>query len=261
MEIKIGSVFPPGITAIGLFISLMICLEIGRRLALRRGSLRSSDGNVGIGTIDGAIFALLGLLIAFTFSGAANRFDMRRELIVKEANALGTAWLRVDLLPAESQPAVRDLFRKYLDLRLEFYQDVLAENARETLRKSDAVQAELWARTVAATSEGRSPQAPMLLLPALNEVFDIRTSRTVALLTHPPMPIFAMLGAVSLISALLAGHGMAGSGRRSLLHMLSFGLVTSVAVFVILDLEYPRAGWIRIDMMDQVLRDLRQSFG
>src|SRR6185436_17454554 len=93
-------------------------LEIGRRVGARRLALDPEGAKASTWAIDGAVFGLLGLLIAFTFSGAAARFDTRRQMIVEEANAIGTAWLRLDLLPAGVQPALRDKFRQYLDARL-----------------------------------------------------------------------------------------------------------------------------------------------
>ena len=106
---------------VALFVGMVLLLEIGRRIGVRRIADDPEGAQVGIGAVNGAVFALLGLLIAFTFSGAATRFDERRNLIVQETNDIGTAYLRLDLLPPIAQPALRDLFRKYLDARLEIY--------------------------------------------------------------------------------------------------------------------------------------------
>ena len=101
--------------------------------------------------MDGAVFALLGLLVAFTFSGAASRFDARRHLIVEETNAIGTAYLRLDLLPASAQPALRDLFRRYLDSRLEVYRKLPdLDAAKAELARSTQLQGEIWSQAVAA---------------------------------------------------------------------------------------------------------------
>jgi hypothetical protein len=97
--------------AIALFLGILLLLDIGRRIGVRRLTDGPEGARVGTGTIEGAVFALLGLLIAFTFSGAGSRFDDRRALIVEETNYIGTAYLRLDLLPASAQPALRDLFR------------------------------------------------------------------------------------------------------------------------------------------------------
>jgi hypothetical protein len=99
----------------------------------------------------------------------------------------------------------------------------------------------------------------MLLLPALNAMIDITTTRTMATQMHPPTIIFVMLFGLALASAMLAGYAMAGAKTRSWLHMLGFAVALAVSVYVILDLEFPRLGLIRVDPFDQALVDLRKS--
>ena len=241
-----------------LFLGMVGCLECGYRLANRR--LKPEGGRAGAGAVEGAIFGLLGLLIAFTFSGAHTRFEARRQLVIQESNNIGTAWLRLDLLPPATQPPLRDLFREYVDARLAAYAklpDVPA--ARAELERSLQLQNDIWTQSVAACKLPDGQRAIMPLLSALNAMFDIVTNRTTALKTHTPTIVFGMLGVLALISALLAGMGMAGATRRSWVHILGFALIISLTVYVILDLEYPRLGLIRIDSMDQLLRDVRHD--
>jgi hypothetical protein len=247
------------LTAIGLFAGILLLLEVGRRIGVRRMARDSEGARAGSGAVEGAVFGLIGLLIAFTFSGGAARFDARRQLVTEEANDIGTAWLRLDLLPAGAQPALRESFRRYVDSRLEVYARLPdLQAAQAALGRSSALQGEIWAQAVAACREG-PPLAPMLLLPALNQMIDITTTRTMAAKTHPPMIIFAMLVVLTLIGALFAGYGMAAAKTRSWVHMLGFAFVMAAAVYIILDLEHPRMGLINIHAADQVLVDLRQS--
>jgi hypothetical protein len=242
--------------ACGLFLAMLACLEIGRRIGARRAA-QAGDAQAGAGVVEGAVFALLGLLIAFTFSGAAARFDQRRALIIEEANAIGTAYLRLDLLPAAAQEELREEFRRYLDARLATYRavpdlaKVEAENARAM-----ALQQEIWTRAVAASA---GSQATVLLLPALNQMIDITTTRTMAAQTHPPLILFALLFVLALLGALLAGHAMSSGRTRSWIHTATFALPLAGAVYVILDMEFPRLGFIRVDAFDRVLVDLRKS--
>jgi hypothetical protein len=242
----------------GLFVGMLVLSEVGRRIGVRRLAGDPEGATVGVGTVEGAVFGLLALLVAFTFSGAAARFDTRRQLIVEETNDIGTAYLRLDLLPTAAQPPLREHFRQYVAARLAVYRqlpDVAA--ATEALRRASTVQTEIWAQAVAGSREPDAhPDAAKLLLPALNAMFDITTTRTVALQTHPPTIIFAMLFVVALASALLAGHGLAGGKRRNWLHMVGFAAIITVAVYVILDLELPRLGLIRVEAFDQALVDL-----
>jgi hypothetical protein len=249
-----------GLLTVSLFVGMLLLLEIGRRLRLRRMAQEQDDG-AGMGAVEGAVFSLLGLLIAFTLYGAASRFDTRRQLIVEETKAIGTAYLRLDLLLTEAQPALREHFRRYVDARLEVYRklpDLAA--AQEALATSTTLQGEIWRQAVAAVlAESAPPQAPQVLLPALNVMIDITTTQTMAPRMHPPLVIFVLLFGLALVASLLAGYGMASSKARRWLHMLSFAVVIAVSIYVILDLEFPRLGFVRVDAFDQVLVELRES--
>src|SRR5262245_2274359 len=110
-----------GSTALGLLAGILLFLALGRALGRRAIARHDPNGLLGGGSLEAAVFGLLGLLIAFTFSGALTRFDQRRAQVVDEANAIGTAYLRIDLLPAASQPPLRAMFREYVDARLATY--------------------------------------------------------------------------------------------------------------------------------------------
>lgn len=244
-----------------LFAGMVVLLEVGRRIGVRRITADPEGAKAGTGAIDGAVFALLGLLIAFTFSGATSRFDERRNLIIEETNDVGTAYLRLDLLPASAQPPLRELFRQYLDARLETYEQLPdLEAAKASYDHSLILQEDIWQQAVAAA---RMPEAPVaantLLLPALNQMFDITTTRTAKMKMHPPPVIFAMLFGMVLISALLAGFGMAHGKSRSWVHIIGFTLTMALAVNVIINIEFPRKGLIRVEEFDQSLWELRKS--
>ena len=241
-----------------LFLGMIFFLEIGRRLRLR--SKADDKLTSGLSVVEGALFGLMGLVIAFTFSGAASRFDERRQLIVEEANDIGTAYMRLDLLPSAAQPAIRDLVRRYVDTRIQTYR-VLPDYdaALAEISKANDLQREIWNAAVAATRDDTKPQAAIVLLPALNEMFDIANTRFWATQIHPPVMIYVLLGILALVCALLAGFGMAGGTARSWIHIVGFSLILTLAVYVIIDMEYPRMGFIRVDSFDQALIDVRAS--
>jgi hypothetical protein len=243
-----------------LFLGMLGLLEVGRRVGRRRAAADPEHADAGLGAAEGAVFGLMGLLIAFTFSGAATRFDARRDLIVQEANDIGTAYLRIDLLPAAAQASLRESFRRYVDSRLATYAKLPdLDAARAEYARSTALQQDIWSQAVAACRQADQPAATTLLLPALNEMIDITTVRTMAVLAHPPTIVFAMLFLVALVSSLLAGVGMAVSKQRNWVHMIGFAAVLALSVYVILDLEFPRFGLIRVDAFDQALMDVRSS--
>jgi hypothetical protein len=241
--------------------AMMAALLAGRQIGRRRLADDPSAAVDGLGVIDGAVFAIFGLLIAFTFSGAGARFDERRGLIVQEANAVGTAWLRLDLLPAGTQPALRQLFRDYLDARIA--STALLPDEAAAKQQDDralSLQTDIWSQAVSAVQRpDLSPTVTSLLLPALNEMFDITTTRKMAAERHPPLAIWVLFCLLALVSAFLAGQGTARSKRASLPHLLGFPVVLASVVLLDIALEHPRLGLVTLASFDQVLLDVRAS--
>jgi len=245
---------------LGLFVGLLVCVEVGYEVGRRRAARDPDGARAGQAAIEVAVFGLLGLLLAFTFGGAASRFDARRGLVVEEANDVGTAWLRLDLLRAEDQPALRDLFRRYVDARIAMYKKMPDfEAARVELAKANTLQTEIWTRSLEGCRRAGGPEATLLLLPALNAMIDITTTRTRAALTHLPGPILGALLVVALLSAIVAGHAMSVAPTRNVLHGVLFAAAVAVTIYVILDYEHPRVGLIRLDHSDEVMSELRES--
>lgn len=248
----------PVLVAVGLIVGMAVVLDAGRRLGVRRRA--KTDGKLeGLGGVEGAVFGLLGLLIAFTFSEAASRFNVRREQIVEESNTIGTAWLRLDLLPADAQPALRDAFRRYVDARLTVFRRLSHPSRGETeTERAEGIQGEIWRMAVSACRD-QPLTVPMLVLPAINSMIDFAATRTQKALMHPPAVIYVTLCILAFASALIAGYDIGAVGTRSRFHTILFAIILGFAVDVILDLEFPRVGFIRIDSYDQVMVDLRQS--
>jgi hypothetical protein len=254
--------FPALATFFAVFLGagIFVLLLVGRHIGRRRAELDPEGSHTGIAAVDGAVFGMLGLLIAFTFSGAAGRFDERRILIVTEVNDIGTAWLRIDLLDAADQPALRELFRRYVDARLATYGDVRSA-ARVTAANAEALrqQAAIWKHAVGASRSGAAPEAARLLLPALTAMFDTAEMRRRVTTYHPPFVVFAMLATYAMVGAMLAGYGMSKSRALSRIHAFGFAIVLASTVYVIVDIEYPRRGFIRVDAADQAMIDLRRG--
>ena len=243
-----------------LFVAMLLCLEIGFRMGRRSAQKHPELTHEGIGAIDAAVFALLGLLLGFSFAGATSRLDSKREQIVNEANAIGTAYLRLDLLSASEQPEMRRLFRDYLDARLRAYEKLSDRAASEQeLANADKLQQKIWSRAIAAGQADSSHDATRLLLPAINDMIDVTASRTIALHSRLPRLIFCLLILVALLSALLAGYAMAQRPKRSGLHVFVYAMAVSLTVYAVLDLDSPRSGLIRLDAADNALFKLRDA--
>lgn len=242
--------------AVALIAVLVGAQELGRRTGRRWAEVKEQ---AGIGAIEASVLALLGLFLAFQMARAGGRLDVRRELIVREANAIRTAYLRLDLLAAEQRSELRELFRRYADSRIRFQEAMPnIQAARDADADSTKIQGEIWTKAVAACRQETGPPA-MLLLPALNQMIDVTAEGRVAALTHAPTPMLLLVVVVAVLSAFLGGFGMAAAPKRPMLHMLAFAFVTGITMCMILDLEYPRIGLIRIGTADQALLDARQS--
>lgn len=243
-----------------LCVGVLVCLRLGWWLGRKRLARLHVTDHAGLGAVEGAIFGLLGLLIAFTFTSAAARFDSRRELITQQLNAIGTAWLRLDLLDEPLRSEMRGHFRDYLDTLLAVTEDAEDAGAVDAaLVRLRGIETSIWA--IAADAARTSPSPPLgpVLLPPINEMFDMTTSRVMASRQHPPTAIYVMLGALVLVSALMAGFGMSRGKAQSLVHVFGFAAVLALSVYLILDLGYPRLGMIRIDKFDKGLIELRRS--
>jgi hypothetical protein len=243
-----------GLGAMGLLAGVLGLLELGRRIGVRHGSVE------GLSVLEGFIYSLLGLLLAFTFNGAAERFNQRRRLIIDEANAMGTAYRRVDLVPAAAQPAIRQAFRDYVDARAQVYRklpDIAATEAE--LVRIEGLKDHVWKLMLSGCREASNPSTFVMIVPALTEMFDAADLRTGIARVHPPFVVYLMLVIAMLVSSLLAGYGLGSHGAKSWLHFGAFAGMLVASVYVIVDLEYPRAGLIRVDSFDEVLRDVGKS--
>lgn len=243
-----------------VFVGMIFSLEVGLRVGRSRIQAKWEGEGVSYIALEGSVFGLMGLLIAFTFSTAASRFEMRRQLAVEETNDIRASWKRLDLLPASHQGPLRERFRQYVDARLSFYRSLAdQEQPSLALARTRALQDRIWADSVAACKEVPSPAVTTLVLGSTNAMIDITTSRAMAAQTHLPVAIRGLLVVLPLISSLLAGLNMAPNPRRCWLRVIGFALMVSITVYVILDLDYPRVGLIRLDQFDQALMELRTS--
>jgi hypothetical protein len=237
---------------------MLVFLEIGFQLGRKRRASRVGETNDEIGGVVAAALGLLGLVLAFTFGAAQERLTVRRAQIVDEANAIGTAYLRLDLLATEDQARLRPLFREYLETRIATFERIGHRAAYNVLLDRGArLQEEIWKRSVVAARASPNPAASFLLLNALNAMIDITATRDLATTTHAPFPILLLLVGLSFAGALLAGDTLALKGRRYPLHMVLFALAIAATVYVVIDLEYPRVGFITLGHMDRAMIQLR----
>ena len=216
----------------------------GRRLQGRESELSKTVSN----TLKGSVFALVALLLAFSFSATSNRYDMRQRLVLDQANAIGTAYLRAGLLGESTGEQIRSVLRRYVDVRLDHFRSGYHTlRAQETQREIGALMAELW--TLVERENTTNPDAirTSLIVPAVNEVIDLSSSRVWANRNHLPDPVLALLLGSVIISSLLLGHSSGQAARRHPGLWLASNLVLALVLYVVLDFDRPRRGVILVD--------------
>jgi len=229
---------------IGLFVFLLLCLEVGFRSGLRASKLEDGQGAGQVGAIQGAILGLLGLLLAFSFSAAASRFLERQDLIVQEANAIGTAFLRADLIEEPHRSELRGLFKKYTDHLIE-----VSERLAFGLQSSDLQQVEvmhhlMWQTAIAGVAS--RPVVSLAVLAPLNDVIDIHSTRLAAGRKHLPMPVLGLLMAASGLALGVIGYGSGLGKKRRMVMTLSLVAIIGMALWITLDLDHPRVGLLQL---------------
>jgi hypothetical protein len=249
-----------GGVAVATLLGILVFLRFGRWLGKRVLANYGGEIPPSVGSLEAAVFAIMGLLIAFTFSGALTRFDARRIQAVEEMNAIGTAYLRIALLPASAQPKLRESMRNYVDARIATYKKLPDMKASQVeLARSMQLQNEIWAQVVAATrlADARAG-ADLLVIPAMNDMFDLASARLAATKIHPPVIVYLMLIGLAFAGALLAGYQSAGE-THDWMRRLGFAVIISFTVYVILEIEFPRVGLVRLDAIDELLVTVRAS--
>lgn len=242
-----------------MFLLMLIFLEIGRRVGRYQMGDRPEKSHISVSVTEGAMFALLGLLIAFTFSGAYERFDARRLLITKEANAIVTAYLRTQLLMPQQQSILQKDISQYLDARITTYRANLdSPDSNKAVLHAKELQLKIWSEALAAVKAENNHAAAIVFLPALNDMFGVAHERAAIHKMHPPIVIFITLITLALFSALLAGYSMGASKSRRPLHMIGYAAITAITIYITIDMEHPRTGFIRVDSFDQVLVDAKE---
>jgi hypothetical protein len=247
------------IVLLGLIAILSLSVAAGRRYG--KNQLRKHERQLEVVIVaEGAVFTLLALLIAFAFSGAYQRFEDRKLHVIEEANVISTAYERIDLIAPAAQPALRNSFRDYIDAQIFSYKNT--QHFRyfyQQLEKSFTIENKIWKLSVAACKETNEPSGAVtqLFLPAVNKMFDIEAAGMEISRVHPPLAIFALLIGLAALSGFLAGYSTAENETKSPLHVLCYILITAFTIYIIVDLEFPRVGLIRVDSFDQILVNLR----
>jgi hypothetical protein len=240
--------------AAALLTMLFAAMATGARIGLKRQPSADEHYRQHVSTLLGSILGLLALLLGFSFSMALQRYEGRSDAVVDEANAIGTTWLRAQLLPAAVQGQVRDALRDYVELRVDAGRISLdrEESRQAVLVRSTALLDRLWILTGQAVAIDPGPATSGLFIQTLNDTIDSFGRRDALLNRHvPELVLFLLHGAVLMTGGLL-GYSCGIAGHRPSAAAFVFGLLVVAVVFVITDIDRPRRGLIQVNQASLV---------
>lgn len=233
--------------AITLLAAMLIGAEVGYRLGRRGYQTQNERTRTQIIGIQAATLGLLALLLGFTFSMALSRFEYRKQMVVEESNAIGTAALRSQFLQASRHEEVNELFRRYVEIRLEsVLHTIQGSSARKQMDlEIRTIQRHLW-RIAREAAEAEPRSIPLgMFTHAMNELIDIKSKRDIAVANHVPESVLVFLFAFAVLAAVVLGYGSGLAGGRIISLTAAYCVIVGLAIMLIIDLDHPQQGLAR----------------
>jgi hypothetical protein len=236
--------------AIALFVANLLLDECGFRVGRLLSRRSQKEGDATVGTVVAAELGLLAFLLAFSFGIVASRFDLRRQMVLSEANAIGTTFLRAAMLPDAQGEAIRGLLRNYADLRLDATKGA---PIHQILRQSEQIHQQIWSEAVAAAEYDPRSVPVGLFIQSLNELIDLHAARVVAALrSRLPLAVWVVLFAVGFLAFFTMGYqaGLTTASRSpaAIVLALTFGAV----LWLVADLDRPGEGFLRVNQESMI---------
>ena len=240
-----------------IFVLILLSHWAGRSLKVYFQKKYPDIAEKGPGLTEAAILGLLSLLLGFTFSITLSKFEARRDIIVQEANDIGTAILRCDLYHDSIRNALRSDFKLYIESRIAYYNAGEDENKiKEELDKAAMISGRIWQKAAIGAQDTRYVVRSNLMIPILNDMIDIVTTREAGRISRVPRLIFW-----TLLILLLASAGLLGSDHNSKIKnqflLASYAIVMAATLNLILELDRPRQGLINNDQVEQKIEALQ----
>lgn len=249
-----------------LFLGMIITFILGRQLAKSWHARRAEKGEDlgeggGVGALLGALFALFGLILAFAFGMSGTRFENVRNVMVEEANDIGTVILRTDLYPDSVRQLLRSELKNYVEARIAYYEKVtdftLFMKAKENAEKAGAI---VWTTVAQFSRQSNATVPSMQMIPALNAMLDIATTRDIMVRARVPDVVVITLFILTLTISFIGGFTYPRIGPKDWVIIVGFALLTSLIIYLTLDLGRPMRGLIKADLGQQAILDLRKLF-
>ena len=232
----------------------VVSVEFGYRVGRYRAQRSQQETESSVGAMVAATLGLLAFMLAFTFGMAGSRFEARRQVLLSEANAIGTTYLRAAMLPEPMRTEARNLLRQYVDVRLEAVQP---GKLQQSVSRSEELHELLWSQAIAAAEKDRSPITG-LFIQSLNEVIDLHSERVMAALrSRVPAAIWIVLYFLAILSMAATGYHEGLTSKKRSVAVVSLILGFSAVLFLIADLDRPGQGALRVSQQSMI--DLRKS--
>jgi hypothetical protein len=244
---------------------LFLAVESGYRVGLRHRGSNGDDKTKTRGDVTlGSLLALLGLMLAFTYAFSLSRADMRKQAVVEEANAIGTAFLRADLAAEPGRSVLRALLLDYARTRVVTADMVSThEKLTEVIVRSEKAQAAIWPATKRLVQEGAPDPIQASIVLAINDVLDAHTRRVAVVFDRLPGVVLGLLVLIAAASLAVAGHNAGLNGYMSRWRMSAFAFVLAALMLVIVDFDQGKRGMIQISdqPIEAIVREMEDTLG
>ncbi len=243
--------------ALMLFVIMLLFVIIGRQVGVKFFGEREKDGNVLA-----SLFAILGLMLAFTFGMSLTRYEKRIDIHIQESNDIGTAILRADLYPEDIRQQFRADFRQYVEARIAYFEaGTDSDKMFAAKRETEIIGQRIWERAAQnSTNPAVSIPATMQMVPALNAMIDITNTRWRMTVAKVPEAVLYLLFVLICICALQLGYTLSAKKRMDWLGVVGVVLLVCAVVHLIIDIDRPRRGTITLEEVNQSIVDLRGMF-
>ena len=249
MNVGLFESLPVGLIYVGFALHMLASYEVGYKLGARGGVRQDEDAHTSIGPMVGGLLGMLGFVLAITFSMAAYQHDIRKQNVLEEANTIGTAYLRADLLDRQYATRLKRLLREYVDIRLKAASGTDLDAA---LAKSFEIHSRLW--TEVSTAAVKSPNTnTSLMIQSINDVIDMHEKRvTGGLRNRIPDSVWIALSAITAVTMITMGMQAGFTGERRLVAVITLSLAFAAVVTLVADLNRPQSGLITVGQQAMV---------
>jgi hypothetical protein len=251
---------PGYLLAVPYFLLLVLLNWAGYKYRQYQVKKFPDTSSLGLGTAEGSLLGLMALLLSFSFGISASKYESRKDIIVQEANNIGTTILRCDLYPDSLRNLFRTDLKNYVEARIAYFDagdDAVA--IQKALRQADSISTICWKRTAWFSRNPAYYTATMQMVPSLNATIDIVSTRDAGRRAVLPRLILNILIILTLASSFLTGYGSKIHERKKVL-VFAFALMTTSALYLVIDLDRPRQGLINLNDVEQQMITLRNNF-